>query len=823
MTALAPPSPTPPAATDIACDHCGLPVPRGLIDPDASEQFCCNGCRTVYGMIHANGLDDYYSVRRAVDAPQQPAQTSGSRYEAFGTPAFVAEHCQGVAGGYLSVDLRLEGIHCAACMWLVERLPQIVEGVASARLQLRDAIVRVIWNPQQTTLSTIAAALDRLGYPAHPARNTSASEVHRRGERTQLIRLAVAGACAGNNMLLAVALYAGEFTGIAVEYAHLLRWTSAGIGIVSLAWPGSVFFRGAWIALRNRAASLDVPIALALTAGGAAGLVNTVSGTGEIYFDSLSVLVFLLLVGRWFQARQQRWADEAVDLLSSFTPTTCRIVSGENVVEVTTDSLSTGDVVEIRSGDIIPADGHVIAGTSTVDRSLLSGESVAVVVEAGNEVFAGTQNIGSTLRIRVETTGDETRIARLMDLVSEGVTDKPPIVQFTDRAAGWFVAVVIVAAATTFAWWASTATLSEAVNHTIALLIVACPCALGLATPLTMAVAIGLAARRHMLIKNAAVLEVLAGNGRMFLDKTGTITRGRPTVIEWVGPAWLKPVVAHAESHSSHPVACALVDAYSNIEIERPNLIPKSIQELGDGGIQATVDGEELLVGSPRFLANRGVVFDNSAGDGLDRFEAAGLTAVGVALAGHLEAVAALGDQEHSDSREAIAELTRRGWKLEVVSGDATRVVQSVAGKVDLPYDAVRGEVLPEEKLALVAAGNSSAQPTVMIGDGVNDAAALAAADVGIAVHGGAEASLAAADVYVSVPGLAPIVDLVALAKRTKRVVRQNLMIALAYNLVFISLAAAGWITPLAAAVLMPISSATVLASAMSLSLGAQR
>ncbi|MCO6048025.1 heavy metal translocating P-type ATPase [Aeoliella sp. ICT_H6.2] len=803
-------------STAVACDHCGLPVPKGLVDPAADEQFCCHGCRTVYQLLRDASLDDFYRVRQATGGDAQPVRTTGKRYEAFDSPEFQAEHCRGIAGGHLSIDLRLEGVHCAACLWLVERLPQLLPGVSSTRLQLRDAVARVTWNPAEVQLSSIAAMLDRLGYPPHLARHTTASEVHRRAERTQLIRLGVAGACAGNTMLLAIALYAGDFAGIEAEFANLFRYISAGIGIISLVWPGSVFFRGAINALRARSATLDVPIALALAAGGIAGLWNVVRGTGEIYFDSLSVLVFLLLVGRWFQARQQRWADETVGLLNSFTPSTCHVVRDDIVVETTIDSLATGDAVEVLSGDLVPADGTVISGSSTLNRSLLTGESQPEPVVVGDAVFAGTQNMGSVLRVRVDVVGDQTRVGRLMELVTEGVREKPPIVQLADRAAGWFVVVVLALAFGTFAWWTATATLSEAVQHTIALLIVACPCALGLATPLTMAVAIGLAARQHVLIKNATALETLAGTGRMLLDKTGTITRGRPTLVEWMGPAWLQGVVAYAESRSTHPVARALVETYGDHTIDDPANVPQNIEEQHGSGLRALVAGVELLVGSARFLESSQVIISDSQLEQIGCFEQTGLTTIGVALDGRLEAVAALGDQLHSDARVAVEQLTASGWNLRIVSGDAEAVVESVAHQVGLASEATSAEVSPEDKLALVT---DRSDTTVMIGDGVNDAAALAAADVGIAVEGGAEASLAAADIYVAAPGLMPIVELVDLARRTRRTVRRNLCIALAYNAIAVSLAAAGWISPLVAAILMPISSATVITSAMSIHL----
>lgn len=810
------------ALREVACDHCGLPVPAGLIDPATAQQFCCQGCRTVYQVVHSSGLEDYYRVRSAVEAPQQAVHVGAQRYDALDDPAFLAKHCQTLAGGQMAVDLRLEGVHCAACMWLVERLPRVAPGVISARMQLRDAVVRVTWDPTQTSLTAVAKALDSIGYPAHPARLTSAAHVNRKSEREQLIRLGVAGACAGNAMLLAVALYAGEFAGIETEFANLFRWLSAAIGMVSLAWPGAVFFRGAWSALRVGAATLDMPIALALATGGIAGLVNVATGIGEIYFDSLSVLVFLLLVGRWLQARRQRWADEAVGLLNSFTPATCRVICNEVVLEATTESLQPGDLVEVLSGDIVPADCVVIDGVSAVDRSLLTGESQPEPTEPDDELFAGTQNIEGTLLARVTSVGQQTRVGRLMDLVQEGVRQKPPLVQFTDRAAGWFVVAVVAVALATFTIWTWSTSLGLAVEHTVALLIVACPCALGLATPLTMAVSIGLAAQRQVLIKDAAVLETLAGTGRVLLDKTGTLTCGRPKLVAWHGPRWLQPVIAHAESRSTHPVAKAVVEAFGKQSINDPADVPRNISQQHGGGIHATVNNQSLLVGSPRFLSDQLVQMTRDLSSRIVQYEYQGLTTIGVALDGQLEAIVALGDAIHSDSRRAIKELGELGWHVEILSGDAAGVVAHVAEQLGVEPSSAQGGITPEDKLIAVS-GARQQQAVVMIGDGVNDAAALAAANVGIAVEGGAEAALAAADVYVAAPGLLPIVQLMKLAKRTKRTVRRNLVIALAYNVLAVSLAACGYITPLLAAILMPISSATVLASAMSITLDTTR
>ena len=298
--------PTPPA--DVRCTHCGLPVPAGLVAPDGDAQFCCQGCRTVYQMIHGCGLDRFYRLRETADAAATPARTTQRQYGEYDDAVFRDLYCQTLADGVQATELYLEGVHCAACVWLVEKLPQVLPGVIESRLDMRRCLVRIRWLDERVKLSRIAGMLDSLGYPPHPARDVRARELRRREDHRFLIRIGVAAACAGNVMTLAFALYGGMFSGIEAEYARLFRWTSMLFGLIALLWPGSLFFRGAWAALRTRTAHLDLPIALGLLAGGLAGTVNAVLDRGEIYFDSLTMLIFLLQVGGWVQRRQQRRA-----------------------------------------------------------------------------------------------------------------------------------------------------------------------------------------------------------------------------------------------------------------------------------------------------------------------------------------------------------------------------------------------------------------------------------------------------------------------------------------------------------------------------------
>lgn len=799
----------------VPCAHCGLPVPGGVPDL-GQEQFCCAGCRAVWETVHSCGLEAYYRLRDSADATFAQAKEVDKKFEGFDTPAFaklyVTEHQQGGTKVKV-VDLFLEGVTCGACVWLVEKLPTVLPGVIEARLALKRGVVRVTWDGSRLSLSRIAQTLAKFGYGVHPAKGISREDVYRRELRSRLVKLGVSGAIAGNLMLLAGALYAGWLGGMEGEYAVMLRVISLVLGVITLAWPGGEFFVSAWRAIKTRQINLDLPICFALGAGGVAGVINVLINRGEIYFDSLGALVFLLLVGRFIQFRQQRRAENAVELLFSMTPSTCRVVGTDGKVgEVPVESLSAGDVVEVRAGELLPGDGVVVDGRGAIDQSLLTGESVLVEVEAGSTVFGGSKNGSTVLRVRVEKAGEDSRVGRLMKMLERGLGEKPEIVKFSDKVGVWFVWGVSLLAVAIFAYWART-DMGAAVDHTVAFLIVTCPCVLGLATPMTLAVAIGALARRDVLVKSGAALEKLAKGGRLMLDKTGTLTQGRMRVMEYGGNLDIRGVIARIEKYSNHPVARALVDAFEGCEPPAA-LRCKAIEiaEKTDGGISAMVCGEQYRIGSPSFMARNGIVVPQN--DLRRRHEALGHTVIDVAIDGEVVGTVALADELRDDAADSVKTLRQLGFAPEIWSGDAQGVVEQVGSMLRLDRSKVHGAVSPENKLAAVRSSPNGVLP-IMVGDGVNDAAALAAAGVGIAVHGGSEASLAAADVYIARPGLSGVVDVVTTARKTMRVIRGNFCVSLAYNILAGVLAATGIMNPLIAAILMPVSAATVMAIAV--------
>ena len=801
----------------VSCTHCGLGVPNTLVRADRENQFCCPGCESVYHVLTECGLEQYYQLRDRDPGRPAPALSTGNCYEAFNHEVFINTHTQLIGEHIRRVELFLEGLHCAACAWLVEKLPMLVPGVLNARLELSRGILTVAYDERVAQLQEIARQLDRLGYPPHPAHGVETRALRRTEERTQLIRLGIAGALAGNVMLIGLALYAGDWDGMEHSFVQWFRGLSALLGSLSLLWPGRIFFTGAWSALRTRTPHLDIPIALGLGAGGIAGVYNTLIGSGELYFDSLCVLVFLLLVGRYIQRRQQNNADEAVEALFSLTPLTARRIINGQCEEIPVAALQINDCVEVRAGESIPADGVITNGNSSVDQAILTGESAAVVRAAGDLVCAGTVNISAPLQIRVLATGETTRVGKLLRWVSECARDKAPAVLLANQIAGWFTVIVLGLSGLTYSVWTWGLHSPKGADYAIALLIVACPCALGLATPLAVAVALGRAAQRGILIKGGEALEHLARPGILFLDKTGTLTRGKATVLKWTGPDELKPLVAALEENSTHPTAKALSTAFAEQRNEVEVLKVDSIRQNMNGGIEGRVNGRMLQIGSQKFLERLGVEIPGWAVTEVLACLSHSEAPVFIAEDNRVRAVAGLGDEIKPGTKAVLDRLRNEGWRLGILSGDHPAIVQEVARSLGIPESMAFGSLLPEDKLAKVLEFQKSG-PVIMVGDGVNDAAALSAATVGIAVHGGAEASLAAAPVYLSRPGLLDIAELSHASRQTVKAVRRCLVASLFYNALAVSLAGLGLIHPLLAAILMPVSSITVL----SLSFGSQ-
>lgn len=800
-----------------ACAHCTIPVPRAETRVGESLQFCCGGCRAVYGALHECGLERYYELR-ARDASAEPAHVTGRGFESLDDAAFLAKHARGGEDGLSSIELRIDGIRCGACVWLLEAMPRIDAGVHEVRVDGARGIARLRWDARRRTLSDIARRFDSLGYQLLPFADPDAVARERAANRAWLVRIGVSGAIAANAMAIAFALYGGLLAEMELSYRLFFQWCSVALAVVALAWPGRVFIANALAAVRARTPHMDLPVAFGLVAAVVAGLVATIRGTGSIYCESASMLVFLLLVGRFVQHGKQRTAREQVELLLAIVPSIARRVrrdadGRERVAEVPVDALQAGDVVEVTAGETCPADGRLRGSDAHVDLSHLTGESAPQRVADGGPMFAGSRVLGAPARVEVLVAGAETRAARLLELVRDASERRAPIVELANRIAGWFLVAVIAGAAATVAWWWPRLGAETAVARAVALLVVTCPCALGLATPLAVVAGIGKGARRGVLVKGGDVLERAARVGTLVLDKTGTVTEGRTEVVVWFGSPDALALAAEVEAHSAHPSARAIAEAFG---AESRGAVARDVRESPGLGIEGRVGTRLVRIGSARFM-------ESIAASMPDEFRAHALDCAGrgvapvfIAVGGRVEAVVGIGDAIRADARETVRRLRRAGWRVMLASGDDAVVVSGVARALAIDARDALGALSPEAKLELVRRGDL-ARPVVMVGDGVNDLAALAAADVGVAVRNGAQASHHVADVCLAARGIRPLERFLAGATSTMRAIKVNLVVSVAYNVAGGALAFAGLVNPLVAAVLMPLSGLTVLVVALRL------
>jgi Cu2+-exporting ATPase len=803
-----------------ACSHCGEPVAPERLDAASQAQFCCDGCRIVFAMLKQHGLGAYYEHGSA-----QPALATGRDYAEFDDPSFLALYAK-KDGDEQTLDLLLEGVHCASCVWLVEKLPELVPGVTACRLDYAQRLARVSFrdetsapqpdaqaeealaSPPTALASTIAQTLDRLGYPPHPHRDGERARMQRREERDLLVRLGVAGASAGNSMLFALALYSGGFADMDAGQMRYFRVLSTVVALPAVLWSAQVFYRGALGALRARRPHMDLPLSLGIVLGIVWGCINLLRGEGEVYFDSLSTLVFVLLAARFLQVRQQARAERAAGSAQALTPRTARLLEAAGSSRaVPAESVARGARVEVLAGDVFPVDGRVESGRSKADTSWLTGESAPRDVSPGCAVFAGTTNLMGRVVVVAEQSGAETRAARLWREMERASSRRAPIASLADRASAYFLIGILLLAGVAFLAWLP-AGLGAAIQAAVALLVVTCPCGLALATPLTVSAALGQAARAGWLIKGGAALEALARPALIVFDKTGTLTRAELAVVRWYGDEGLGPEIKALEATSSHPVARALVRALEGVA---PAVATDVVERLGSG-VQGRVAGRLVCVGAARSDDRALPAWAARAVEELGR---EGRSGVLVRVDGDVRSVVGLGDPLRPDAARTLLELRRRGHRLALLSGDHQGVVDHIArqlgaeaGEASL-FEVARGGVSPEGKLAFVEDARTRGD-VFMVGDGVNDAAALAAASVGIAVHGGAEASLAAADVFATRPGVEPLLELFRGARRALGVIHANLAFSLVYNVIAAGLCLAGAVTPLWAAIIMPLSSLTV-------------
>lgn len=810
--ALRAPSAAP--CTDAGCAHCGLPLPRVPIlvtEPDGQvRRFCCEGCHTVYGAIHDAGLDAWYARRgllpmRAADLPEEMAWLDQPEVQA----SYVTVREGVVEGAYV-----LDGLHCAACAWLIESAVERLDGVCEARVNYATSRLRVRWEDGRAGLGQVAHRVASIGYRATPYHPQRLERPRQQQAHAMVMRMSVAGFCAGNIMLTAAALYAGALQGMDLSFRTFFHAVGLVLCIPVLMFSAVPFYQGALSALRARTLTMDVPICIGLLTTYAYSVWAMAHQRADVYFDTVAMFVFVLLIGRVVENASRGRVTSAVERLLSLGARAARVLRGETRVEVPIDEVVTGDLVEVLQGDRLPVDGRVRQGGAWVDASMLTGESRPRSVEVGDTVSAGTICTDGRLVVEATHTGSATALARISRLVEDAQMRRAPVQRVVDRFARVFVALTVGLAIATAAFWTLRGE-EDALMVAISVLIITCPCALGLSTPLAVACACGRAASRGVLFRGGDVLEALQGVTHILLDKTGTLTEGRLELTETLTcegadvDACLR-VAAAAERFSTHPVARAIRAASPPSEDG-----PETCESVPGQGVRARVNQRFVLLGSARWLAREGLEAPARLAAAAERRAALGSTVVWMAVDGEVRCAFVLADRLRPEAIEVVQCLRRRGLEIALVSGDGSGAVEGVARAVGITR--AEAGMCPADKAEAVRALQRAGARVALVGDGINDAPGLSAANVGIAVATGTEIAMEAADVVLLRPGLKPLVEAIDTARDTFRTIRDNMTLSGLYNAIALPTAMAGYVAPLLAAVVMPLSSLLVVGSSMRL------
>ena len=790
------------APAGAGCFHCGEPLPelpRYAVSVDGRERrVCCAGCRAAAEFIQGAGLGDYYRFRTAV-APRPQAAGGDDVWATYDRPEVQAP-LLGRDGDAAVVNLLVEDLRCAACSWLIGARLGRLPGVVRASVNPATARAQVAFDPRQSGLATVLRAIAALGYRPHVLGAADTLAVATRERRGALKRLAVAGFGMMQVMMIATALYIGAVDGMDPVIREYLRIISLVVTAPVLVYAGRPFFAGALASLRARHVGMDVPVAIGIGLAFAASAWNTLRHVGDVYFDSVVMFIFLLLLGRYVEMLARHRAGSTAEALLRLVPATALRLAAGGRERVPVAVLAAGDRVLVPVGECFPADGRVVAGATEADEALLTGESQPVAKAEGARVIAGALNCASPVTVEIAAVGQSTVLAGIVRLLERAQTERPRIARLADRAAAWFVSRVLIGAALVAALWLVVDP-ARAFEATLAVLVVTCPCALSLATPTAITAATATLARAGLLVTRPDALEELARADTVLFDKTGTLSLGRPRLeqvsVRGLGREQALAIAAALERGSAHPLAQAF-DAIAAAPAEDAAVFPGR-------GVEGSVAAVRYRIGTAEFVA-----------------ELAGPRPAGVAEAGvHLGSAAGwlaaleFGDALRPGAAEVVRELESLGLEPRIASGDQAAAVGAAAGALGIRRWQAR--LLPADKLALLARLRAGGARVLAVGDGVNDAPTLRAAPVSLALGTGSALAQASADLVALRGELATLPLAVRTARRTTAIIRQNLVWSAGYNLVALPVAALGWVPPWLAAVGMSASSLLVVLNALRL------
>ncbi|MCI4399457.1 MAG: cadmium-translocating P-type ATPase [Campylobacteraceae bacterium] len=782
----------------IACAHCHLEFEKDemIADKDGAKElfFCCKGCQGVYHLLKDEGLDSFYGKLgvNTLEPPKHLLEDSAR----FDFEGFHKRYVTTREDGYKEVSLIIEGIHCAACVWLNEKILTRAKGVIEANINFTNNKARIVWDDSKIKLSNIIDRIRSIGYDALPYDSRIQEESANRLRRQNYTKMIVGVFATMNIMWIAVALYAGYFTGIEEAHKDILHLAEFLLASVTLFYSGSIFYKGAYGAAKHGFVTMDTLVATGSTLTYAYSIYASLTHASEAYFDSVTMIITFVLIGKYLETLSKKQAVDTLDKLTSVIPTEVAVVKNENVEFIPCESVAVGDIIEMKAGDVAALDGVVISGEANFDESTLSGEAEPVLKKGGDKITSGSKNLDGIIRYEVSKDFKHSSFSEIVRLLSESLEKKPKIESVANLLSRYFSITILSLSLLTFIGWIyiGGAGFEKSLVIAVSVIIIACPCALALATPIASVIGLYAAAKRGAIFKSSSLLETIAKADMIIFDKTGTLTEGKPKVVNETKYAhYDKSALAALVAASRHPISEAVLAHIAAKPSETA-----VVKEIRGSGLEAQIDGKKIVGGNLEFLSKCGVKCS---------FES-DKTIFAYAQDGELKAVFELEDRVKDGAKEVIEEIKKAGIKTVMLTGDNKEAAAKVAKKLNI--DRYESKMTPQEKLAFVDKAQKEGHIVIMAGDGINDSLALARADIGIAMASGADINLQTSDIVLLKNSLMELKDAIFIGKKTYKTIKQNIGISILYNTVTIPLAMAGFIIPLVAAISMSFSSILV-------------
>ena len=787
----------------VKCDHCHLEFDESVMIEDnidgEKKYFCCKGCQGVYHLLRSEGLDSFYE--KLGDTKLNPALAKDSEdLQKYDLEGFKKKYIKEREDGLYEIYLIIEGIHCSACVWLNEKVLHQTPGIIEATINYTNNKAKVVWDPDEIKLSQIIQKIRSIGYNAYPYDPKLQEERAVKQRRDYYGRILVGVFATMNIMWIAIAQYVGFFTGMREDIKTILNIAEFVLATPTLFYSGWIYFKGAYYGIKNRFINMDLLVATGASLAYIYSIYAMITLKGEVYFDSVTMIITFVLVGKYLEVLSKKQAVDTLDTLMGTAPTEVTVIKNGEKSLLAVENVEIGDILELKPGEEAVIDGVVISGSALFDESSLTGESEPVLKKKGDRILSGSICIDSVIRYEAVKDFSTSLLSTISSLLEDSISKKPKIEQLANTVSGYFSVTILTIAVLTFiGWYFLIGDFEKALIVSISVIVIACPCALGLATPMATLLGISTAAKRGILFKEAALIETMAKSDTLVLDKTGTITKGKPSVVLFEKFEDFDFNILYSLLLSSnHPISVGVIE-YLKERFENLKELPiENIKSIQAKGIEGFFEGKKIIAGNLQLLKDNGIDFEIESENSVLLF----------AMDGKVKALFELRDEIKEKAFEAVSKIKDMGIEVVMLTGDNEKSAKRVAKEVGI--DKFYAKLLPQDKLYYIEKFHKEGKIVVMAGDGINDSLALSCSDIAIAMGSGADIAVSVSDVVLLDEKIENIYFAYKIAKRAFKTVKENLTLSVVYNVFAVPLAVLGFVNPLVAALSMSLSSLLV-------------